>query len=300
MPECSLKPSLPSHLLLATDLSSRCDRALDRAAQLAAEWGARLTAVNVLDTAMTPDQALMLTSAANDEECLRIARRQLLRDIGSLPLEADMRIIRSRDAASAIRELAETAGCDLVITGVARNELLGRFLLGSTVERLARTLSQPLLVVRNRPAGAYRRIVVTSDFSDASRQVLHTALRLFPDRMLTVYHAHAALQAGFDPPLVSATTPRAIPEAVHSEWQRFRAACEVPPGSTLQPLIESGALEISLTAHVRQQEIDLAIMGTQPRGSVMGALLGSTAEKLFDWLPCDVLAVPACGSDAVG
>jgi len=29
-------PALPKRLLLATDLSARCDRALDRAAQLAA------------------------------------------------------------------------------------------------------------------------------------------------------------------------------------------------------------------------------------------------------------------------
>lgn len=44
----------PHHLLLATNLSARCDRALDRAAQLANEWHAELVALNVLDPASSP------------------------------------------------------------------------------------------------------------------------------------------------------------------------------------------------------------------------------------------------------
>jgi nucleotide-binding universal stress UspA family protein len=39
----------PKTILLATDLSSRCDRAMDRAAQLASLWGARLVVLNVLE-----------------------------------------------------------------------------------------------------------------------------------------------------------------------------------------------------------------------------------------------------------
>lgn len=40
----------PMRILLATDLSARCDRALDRAAQLAAEWGAELIALKVVES----------------------------------------------------------------------------------------------------------------------------------------------------------------------------------------------------------------------------------------------------------
>lgn len=281
----------PHRLLLATDLSSRCDRALDRAAQLAAEWSATLTAVNVLDAATTPDQLLAWASAANDDECLRLARRQLSRDLAGRECDTDMRIVRSTDTAGTIRNIAETTPCDLVITGVARNELFGRFLLGSTGERLAHTLSQPLLVVRNRAAGPYRRIVIASDFSAASQRVVTTALRLFPDRPLTVYHACAPLQAGFDSPPSGASMPRTVPESALAEWGRFREACRVPPGSALQPVIECGALETALTAFVRQQEIELVIIGTQARGGVMNLLIGSSAAKLLDWLPCDVLTV---------
>lgn len=48
----------PARLLLATDLSARCDRALDRAAQLAGEWHAELVALNVLGVTASPDQTV--------------------------------------------------------------------------------------------------------------------------------------------------------------------------------------------------------------------------------------------------
>ncbi|MQW97366.1 universal stress protein (plasmid) [Sinorhizobium fredii] len=38
----------PSDIILATDFSARCDRAQDRAVQLAIEWNATLTAVHPL------------------------------------------------------------------------------------------------------------------------------------------------------------------------------------------------------------------------------------------------------------
>ena len=62
---------IPHRLLLATDLSARCDRALDRAAQLAEEWQAELVALNVLDPAASPDQALAWISGESDEQLLR-------------------------------------------------------------------------------------------------------------------------------------------------------------------------------------------------------------------------------------
>ena len=41
----------PKKILLATDLSARCDRALDRANQLVADWQAELVVLHVLDPA---------------------------------------------------------------------------------------------------------------------------------------------------------------------------------------------------------------------------------------------------------
>src|SRR5690606_1294916 len=159
--------------------------------------------------------------------------------------------------------------------GVARSELCGALLLGSTVERLARTLSQPLLVVRNRVHEPYRRIVVAIDFSASSRHALLAAVRFFPGRELTLYHASPLAQGGL----------------AREECERFIDEIGLPAGIKLDPVIEEGKLEATLSQYVRRHEVDVVTMGTQGRSGVLGMLLGSSGARLLDWLRCDALIV---------
>jgi nucleotide-binding universal stress UspA family protein len=283
--------ALPARLLLATDLSACCDRALDRAAQLAGEWHAELIALNVLDEAASPDQALAWVTGKDGGYALGIARQQLARDLSGLNIQATVRIERSSDAAAAIRDAAVSTGCALVVTGVSSSELFGRCPLGSTVERLARTLMQPLLVVRQRAHGPYQRIVVATDFSDASRYALLAAVRLFPGREVITYHAHEMAMAGLSNNLESGRLSRMRQAIAQSDYADFMAATELPAEAVVRPVIEHGALESTLTRYVRSHGIDLVVMGARGRSAVMTVLLGSSAAKLLGWLPCDALVV---------
>lgn len=278
----------PHRLLLATDLSARCDRALDRAAQLAGEWQAELVALNVLDPAASPDQALAWISGASDEQLLHVARQQLARDLAAANVPATLRLVRSEDATAAIRETAASTQSGLVVTGVSCNETLGRLLLGSTVENLARSLSQPLLVVRSRAREPYRRILVASDFSASSRHALLTAARFFPGRELILYHAHAVAMAG----LADASAHPGVCVGIkEKEYAAFMAATALPPNVKVRSVVECGAIESTLTRYVREHDIDLAVVGNHGRSGLMSLLLGSTAAKLLDWLPCDTLLI---------
>lgn len=283
-------PALPSRLLLATDLSARCDRALARAAQLAREWRAELIALNVLDVSVSPDQILNWAAGKGDEDALCIVQQQITRDLADLGIQATIRLARSGDAATTIRDVAASTDSGLVVTGVACSEFFGRCLLGSTVERLARSLPLPLLVVRNRVRGAYRRIVVATDFSDSSRHALLAAARLFPGQELLLYHAQHQQSplAG-----VSDDTSHAhiLQSTVQGECADFLAARELPANLTVRVVIEPGKLETALTKYVRSHEVDLVVMGTHGRSGVMSILLGSSAAELLDWLPCDALVV---------
>ena len=175
---------------------------------------------------------------------------------------------------------------ELVVTGVARNETLGRFLLGSTVERLARVLPQLLLVVRNRAHAPYRNIVVATDFSESSRHALQAAARLFPGRKLVLYHARATALAG----LADAPARSGIGLAVEQdECAAFLAASGLPESVKVHPVVEGGAIEAILAGYVRRHDIDLVVIGSRGRNGIMSLLLGGTAAKLLDWLPCDVM-----------
>src|SRR5690606_34398455 len=80
--------------------------------------------------------------------------------------------------------------CDLIVTGIARDETLGRMFLGNTVNRLVRAGATPVLVVRDRPLHPYARVVIATDFSEAALQATLAAAAFFPEAALTLFHGY--------------------------------------------------------------------------------------------------------------
>jgi nucleotide-binding universal stress UspA family protein len=281
----------PRRLLLATDLSARSDRALDRAVQLAREWHADLVAMTVVETPERPDPLAVPTwpPIEDHEARRRLAQRQLERDATSLDHPASIHIAHG-EAALAIAQTAADKDAGVIVTGMARNELFGRFLLGSTVERLVRNVPQPVLVVRNRVHGKYRRILVATDFSDASRHALHAAARFFAGRDLILYHAH---QVPFAASADKAARKQIIRNIEAGECAAFLAGSDLPAEvrKRLRVVIEGDGLEIALGRYVREHQVDLAVLGTRGRTGLMNVLLASMAARLLAWLPCDTLIV---------
>lgn len=278
----------PQRVLLATDLSARCDRALDRAALLAQSWQAALVAVNVLDLDHTPDQVLAWASGATDADLRQLALHELRRNTAGVTVPLSLRVERGGETADLIARVAEEEKADLIVSSVARNEVLGRFLLGSTVEQLARSVSQPLLVVRQRAHQPYRRIVVATDLTRGSLEGLQVAAHLFPGVPLQLYHAHEAPLAGLTARMDEAQAGLAMTEQA---CEALLVQTPLPPDTTVTIHCERGAVTATLPGFVRRQEVDLVVLGVQGQPALMRALLGSTALRLLQWLPCDVLLV---------
>lgn len=287
------RDGVPARVLLASDLSARCDRALDRAAQLAGAWGSELHVISVVEGPRSPDQALAWAWRGDDEAALRHARRELHADVAPLGVRGVLVVVHG-DAAQRIVEHAEQARCGLVVVGMARSETFGRFLLGGTVARLARTLASPLLVVRRRVRGPYRRVVVATDFSESSRHALDAAARCFAQVELGLYHALPARGLGAVEAPVDDETRRRIEDG---EARAFVGASSLDAARRdgLRLSVGRGALDSLLAQHVRDHDVDLVVIGTQGRSGLLGALLGSSAERVLDRLPCDTMVVRAPG-----
>lgn len=282
-------PAAPPRILLATDLSARSDRALDRAADLAREWNAELVALNVLDPAASPDRLRAWVGSREDGEAyaMHIAHRQLTRDLRGAAVKTSIVVSAAADTVAAIIEAAREIKARLVVTGVARSEALGRFLLGSTVAELARKSPQPLLVVRERPLGPYARLVLATDFSPESQHALAVLARLFPGREIVVYHAVTVplrMDASDEDLRHLDTTP------AREQAEALVAATDLPAGTVTRIVIEHGNVEGVLARYVREQDCDLVAIGTRSQG-VLERLLGSTAAELMQWIPCDMLVV---------
>lgn len=280
----------PKKILLATDLSPRCDRALDRAVLLAELWQAKLFILNVLEDVRSWDADVVLPSWRRPPDPIKIAQRRLLDDVGPAANTATI-IVDEGDPADATLRTAEARDCDLIITGVARDEPLGRLFLGTTIDRLLRNSPIPVLVVKNRARRHYHHILVATDFSESSRHALQAADRYFPADPLTIFHAYEPVMSGLatDP----ATYRQDYQESAQQEYDAFLDS--IPSGAAIRkralPLIEFGTPSELLRDYVRDRNIDLVMLGTHGRSAFFEVLIGSVAKRIMDELPCDALVV---------
>ncbi|MCW8084913.1 universal stress protein [Sabulicella glaciei] len=263
---------LPRLILLATDLSCRCDRALDRAVLLAQQWRAKLLVVHVLEG-----------TEPRDPPPLDLARRQVEADLEGRSVEWELALERGEPAEAILRQ-AQAQGAGLIVTGVARRDPLGESTLGAIVEQLAKQAPIPLLAVKGRARRPYARLVVATDFSEPSRHAIACARALLPDTEMALFHAYRLPFEGFIGKDGNESELRAMAEGEAAAF--LKAEPSSPPLR-----MEYGWPESALSAHVRKEAIELAMLGTQGRTGLKGFLVGSVAKRLMACLPCDVLVV---------
>lgn len=291
----SIDASLPRKLLLATDLSARCDRPLERARQLAAQWNASLDLLTVREGPQVPAEVVQwLAGPEASTEAEFDARRDIAREFEGCGFPVSLHFADG-DVADAVQQAATRLDSALVIAGAARVNTLGEMFLGSAVERLARNLGRPLLVVRQRARTPYRRILVPTDFSAAARLALATAARLFPDAQLIVFHAH---EPGLET-LADATPAPAADGGLRLRCERFLDDCGLPPQVRARIAIDSapGAPEASTARYVREHAVDLAVLGLHSQAGMLRLFIGSKGEQLLRSLDCDTLLVCTGASD---
>jgi nucleotide-binding universal stress UspA family protein len=281
-----------TRVLLASDMSARCDRALDRAAQLARAWQAELVVIHALDpSGVERNQRLSMSLPSwrvPEQWQARVARR-LREDIREEGLAADVRVVEGAPA-TAVLDAALRERAALIVAGIARDEPLGRLRLGSTVERLVREATVPVLTVRRRVRAPYRHVVVATDFSPASHMAVQSAVRWFDEARLTLFHAYYAPADGVDGQPVRNDSWR---EAADRQCDQFLLDSGIGPDTArrLSRLIERGRPETLLADCVDLEQVDLVIMGTHGHGGLLRSLLGSTAENLLCSLDCDTMVV---------
>lgn len=272
----------PRTILLPTDFTGRCDRSRDRAVLLARAWDARLVLLHVLE-----DDA---TLPWGRDEALDRAQAKLESEVQDDDIAICTRVAFG-DVTSTILDVAAEFSVDLIVTGISRKDELGDFLIGTTVERLARRAGLPLLIVKGRTEAEYRQLMAATDFSECSRTALTTAVDLFPMAAITLLHAyHVRLET-----LRGREGPAAAQQAdIAYELDAFLSATALPPATQalLDVSVDYGDVCQVARDQVQANGVDLAIVGTHGRSALATAMLGSTARALVGCLECDVLLVP--------
>jgi len=287
-------------ILVVTDFSDGSKLAVDRAARLAHDHGADL---HIAHAALLPTvipawgdpgggawiDANAIIDAAY--EALEAEADRVEAAHGDRPKPH----VSSGATHRGLVGVADAVGAHLVVVG-ARGQgfKLGR-LLGSTAERLLRSLHVPVLVVRTPCTHDYRRAVIATDFSGPALAAADAVGRFAPaaERLLVHVHEdlyeHLAAYSGApatDRDRHSRHASGQASRSLEQELARLDAA-----GLHATGVIRDGVASEVLPGYIRECSADLLAMGAHGRGGLERLMLGSVSGWLLGQVDCDVLVV---------
>lgn len=277
---------MSKHILVATDLSPRSDRAVYRAAQLARDHGARLTLLHVLDDA-APDDILRALHTQTTEHLERFAATAAqgvdyacLACVGD-PTETLLDMVQDQDPS-------------LLVIGTHRPRSILDALRETTAQRIVRLTASPVLMVKDAYDHSYETILGATDFSPSATAALNLGHMLAPLADVTPVHAlHMSYQglAGNTEAANDALHSSALTEAQAADT-KWRAENALPVTMSHTQYPQGGAWAM-LKHEAESRNAHLITAGAHGQTGDHRALLGSLASDLLRDPPCDILIARA-------
>lgn len=286
-------------ILATTDFSEASANAVERAAIVARALDAKCTIANVISRGMFNALHDLMAPDSSDElehTLLDDALDKLHKLAAGLKSDYGVDAFVSVSAGSVLRQIAQQAESQsgsLIIMGAHGSGFVRDLLIGSTTDRVLRKTVRPMLVVRNKPAGDYQRVLVPVDFSERAGAAIALAHAVAPKAELVLMHAYQVpyeghlRMAGVAESKMAELRQSAKDEAAR-QLQEFVAAIGVPDTST-RPFLVQGQAASAIVEQAEKLECDLIAMGKQGLRMIEELVLGSVTRQVLDQAPCDVL-----------
>ncbi len=292
------------NIVCATDFSEFSDHAIPYGIALAKDFGAKLYICHIIDLPSVAIYDEAITDPISQQKrIMDYANEHIRRLISEHSIDWEP-IITIGHASDEIARVAEEKRADLAIATSHGRSGLKRLILGSITERLMRTLSCPLLVVRGPEHGLveseargikFQRILVGCDFSPDSDLALKYGLGLAQEFESELHLVHVIEPPVYDDLLKSLLKAeeeiqqdlrdrlkeelkKQIPEEAHN-W--------CAPKTTLL----AGQAHEELIKYAVVNDINLIVLGVRGHGLVETLLVGSTTDRVARQAPCPVLSV---------
>lgn len=287
-----------NHILAATDLSVPARHAIARGLRVAAATDARCSVLHALELdAIDSMREWLGEDLDNVKRALEIQAQDALAEL--LPASGDgnaQAIVATGAPLATITAQADVLAVDLLVLGARGSSFLRHLALGSMASRVLRkTAHCPVLVVKQAPREAYRRLLIAIDFSPVSARVIHLARALAPTAELVLLHAFQMpfesrlAFAGIDPALMQRYRVAARDQAMRHVRQLATEAGLCIGDYT--PLVMHG----NPTQHILEQEqacdCDLLVVGKHGQSAAQALLLGSVTKHVIAGSQGDVLVI---------
>jgi nucleotide-binding universal stress UspA family protein len=291
-------------ILCAIDFSEFASQALHYGVGLSKSFGAHLLVFHSVN--ITEDQLFASPIAEHEEELQRLARKASKKiEKIMVPYEVNWSpVVTKGNPVDKVEEIVGQAEVDLVIAASHGLSGFKRLLLGTIVERMARELNCPFLIIRpqkrfkpseDKDHIALKNVVVGCDLTPDISPVLEYA-RYFAKKFNSNIHLLYTMESPVDENMIDKT------EGPYDEVQqtlihrlRNRLLDLYPDttaeGFTVKAVLETGIPGEALVRYAKQQAADLMIVGIKRHGTIEKLLVGSTTEAVIRHSTSPVLVV---------
>jgi nucleotide-binding universal stress UspA family protein len=290
-------------ILAATDFSPAAERAVERAAALAARHGATLHLLHVAPQGWLPRLRAWASgaAAASAESGIETTLAAEASRIATARAIAVHPAVATGDPRLVIPAQGAALGVELIVVGAHGSHFVRELLLGSTAWAALALAGCPVLAVRLPPVQAYTEALAGTDLSAASAAAIRTAARLVPELHFTVLHAYE------DPYGAGLLLADASSDAI----ERYREAARVEAEQAIDRLLASlgdlgprcarvvrhGPPVLRLREQLEASGAQLLVLGAREKSGIERLLIGSVAEQMALEAPCDVLLVRSRAED---
>lgn len=293
-----------NRILCATDFSDFSNQTLAFGTALAREFNAALFICHIVELPFAANYGeVQLDPIEQQERMTAYAQEQLVQLIDAQDVDWAP-IIAIGHPADEIGRIVTQENIDLVVSATHGRSGLKRLLLGSVTERLMRTLTCPLLIVRDpiptfvvKPFRAFspKKILIGCDFSVDSGLAFQYGLSLAQEFEAQLHLAHVIEPPVYQDIITSSDVSEESYRAGIAPQLRRKLTQLVPEEARnwcdpITVLLE-GKSDEEISRYAELNDIDLIVLGVRGRGLVEHLLVGSTTDRVARQAPCPVLAV---------
>jgi universal stress protein E len=296
------------NILVFVDPTVAVHPAIDKAATLAARLDARIE-LYVCDTRATREMRLVATRNKNPDAALTLNLKPMLEELAR-PLRArGLDICTECEYADVLHagllDRAKRTTSDLIVKDTHHHTLAQRTFLTNTDWELIRGSPIPVLLAKEHAWQMHPRILACVDPGHVNdkpetldREILDYAdfVAGHLDGELHAVHAYvpltiAATADAVFAPMATTLDPGVFEIEEKQKRAQLRTLIEPYRISAERVHLELGVASGVLPALAREIKADVLVMGAISRRGLAKIFIGSTAERVLEHLPCDVLVV---------
>ncbi|QBF26275.1 universal stress protein [Pseudomonas tructae] len=284
-----------NHVLVATDLSTPARNAAERAALLSKAQQAALDLLYVANPApferlkqvVAPDEALLTRVLETAGEKLHALAAMLFARYAIAPGVQ----VAPGTVATEITRVVQDKRTDLLVCGAKGQNLARRLLLGSTVQRMLNRMPCPLLVVKQAPRDAYRRLLVPVDFSPSSLRAIELAKAIAPQAEIILLHVYEApFESSMRFAHIDQDTLTHYRNVIKKDAVEQLAALSQAAGvADARQIVVHGDPSWRILEQEQELDCDLIVIGKQGESVLEELLIGSVTKHVLNESRCDVL-----------